>query len=152
MARALTAALAAVLLVAVPGAGGAPGAETPRRGGTVVLTGVAREEPCLNTFLRCSESINRALPHYIFSTVLPGAFRERPGGTLLPALVEPDVEVTKKRPFTLTYRIRREARWSDGERVSAADFVFTDDMSRSARTRLPYCERPEARRRRSRAR
>ena len=104
MARALTAALAAVLLVAVPGAGGAPGAETPRRGGTVVLTGVAREEPCLNTFLACSEGINRVLPHYIFSTVLPGAFREGPGGTLLPALVEPDVKVTKTRPFTLTYR------------------------------------------------
>ena len=38
VARALAAALAAALL-AVPGAGGAPGAETPRRGGTLVLTG-----------------------------------------------------------------------------------------------------------------
>ncbi len=32
---------------------------------------------------------------------------------------------TKKPPFTLTYHIRREARWSDGVPITARDFVFT---------------------------
>ena len=99
-------------------------------GTCALLTGTAREEGCLNPFFACSRGLNGFLPHLIMSTVLPGAFREGPGGTFLPALVE-DVKVKKTRPFTLTYRIRREARWSDGQPVTAADFVFTYDTSRS---------------------
>jgi peptide/nickel transport system substrate-binding protein len=132
VARALAAALAAALL-AVPGAGGMPDAETPRRGGTVVLTGAAREEGCLNVFLLCSRAaLNGLLPHFVMSTVLPGAFREGPGRDLQPNLVEPDVVPTKKRPFTVTYHIRPEARWSDGKPVTAGDFVFTYETSVSA--------------------
>ena len=35
-----------------------------------------------------------------------------------------------KRPFTLTYHIRPEARWSDGVPVTARDFVFTHQVRR----------------------
>ena len=35
------------------------------------------------------------------------------------------VDYTKRRPFTLTYHIRPEARWSDGVPVTAQDFIFT---------------------------
>ena len=35
------------------------------------------------------------------------------------------VEYTRKPPFTLTYHIRPEARWSDGVPVTARDFIFT---------------------------
>ena len=133
MARALAAALAAALVAVVPGAGAALDADAPRRGGTVVLTSAAREEGCLNALLACSSrAFNGFLPHIIMSTVLPGAFREGPGLTLLPNLVEPHVDVAKTPPFTLTYRIRREARWSDGVPVTARDFRFTYNTSRAA--------------------
>ena len=35
------------------------------------------------------------------------------------------VDYTRRRPFTLTYHIRPEARWSDGVPVTAQDFIFT---------------------------
>ena len=35
------------------------------------------------------------------------------------------VDYTTRRPFTLTYHIRPEARWSDGVPVTAQDFIFT---------------------------
>ena len=35
------------------------------------------------------------------------------------------VDFTRRRPFTLTYHIRPEARWSDGVPVTAQDFIFT---------------------------
>jgi ABC-type transport system substrate-binding protein len=34
----------------------------------------------------------------------------------------------RKRPFTLTYRIRRDARWGDGPPITARDFVFTHKL------------------------
>ncbi len=67
--------------------------------------------------------------------VLPGAFRVRSDLTLQPSLVS-DVDVTRAPPFTLTYHIRPEARWSDGTPVSARDFVFTHETSRSAGVEL----------------
>jgi peptide/nickel transport system substrate-binding protein len=130
VARALAAALA-VALLAVPGAGGASGAESPRRGGTVVLTGIAREPPCLNAFFQRCHSADDFGPAWVMGAVLPGAFRVGPDLALRPYLVS-HVEVKKTPPFTLTYHIRPEARWSDGTPVSAADFVFTHKASLTA--------------------
>jgi peptide/nickel transport system substrate-binding protein len=122
VARALRAALAAALLVAVPGAGAATDAETPRRGGTVVLAGTPREPACLNAFFtRCQQ---RNLPLMVMGMVLPGAYSLGPDLTLRPNLVS-HVDRTTEPPFTLTYHIRPEARWSDGTPVSSRDFVFT---------------------------
>jgi peptide/nickel transport system substrate-binding protein len=115
VARALTAALAAALLVGVPGAGGASGAETPRRGGTVVF-GPTAEPACLNPLVCGYEPVNQK--------VLTPAFALAPDLTLKPRLVS-GVVYTTKPPFTLTYRIRPEARWSDGVPVTARDFIFT---------------------------
>ena len=56
--------------------------------------------------------------------VLGGAFEVEPDETFQPKLVS-HVDVTTKPPFTLTYFIRPEARWSDGVPVTASDFVFT---------------------------
>ena len=35
------------------------------------------------------------------------------------------VDYTRRPPFTLTYHIRPEARWSDGVPITAQDFIFT---------------------------
>ena len=90
MARAsLAAALAAALLVAVPAAGGAPGAETPRRGGTVVFGPAAFEPACLNPLVCGYAPVNQK--------VLTPAFAVAPDLTLRPMLVS-DVVYTKSRP------------------------------------------------------
>ena len=65
----------------------------------------------------------------------PGRLRLGPDLTLRPALVS-GVDVTTAPPFTLTYHIRPEARWSDGTPVSSRDFVFTHRTSLSDRVEL----------------
>ena len=128
VARALAAAIA-VSLLAVSGAGGA-GAQTPKRGGVLDVVG-AIEPPCLSVLVSpCKDAV---LPIY---GVLEGAFKLGPDYSWRPRLVS-RVDVTTKPPFTLTYHIRPEARWSDGTPVSARDFVFTYT------TRLRYPEVPE---------
>ena len=123
MGRALAAALAAALL-AVSGAGGASAQQTPKRGGTLII-GTLREPPCLNAFMeRCHQGIPPAF--HIMNLVVRGAFAVGPGFTWRPDLVS-RVEVTKKPPYTLTYRIRPEARWSDGVPITARDFQFTHE-------------------------
>ena len=117
MARALAAAIA-VSLLAVSGAGGA-GAQTPKRGGTVVVSNVTA--PCLNALLpKCNFAFRQA------EEVLEGAFEPDPNGVLRPRLVT-HVDVEKTPPSTLTYHIRREARWSDNVPITAHDFVFTHE-------------------------
>ena len=68
----------------------------------------------------------------------PGAHRhEGPGGAvryrprlLLAAEARLARRVQRRPPFTITYHIRPEARWSDGVPVTARDFVFTVRMAR----------------------
>ena len=129
MARALAAALAAALLV-VARARAAPPVQTPRRGGTVVLTESLREPACLNAFFKRCRSADDFATDWVIGAVLPGAYRVGPGLELRRHLVS-RVDVSGTPPFTLTYRIRPEARWSDGTPVSARDFVFTHRTSLS---------------------
>jgi peptide/nickel transport system substrate-binding protein len=117
VARALAAIV--VSLLAVSGASGVA-AQTPNRGGTVVVAAPA-EPACLNWLQQACKGI--ALDA-VLEEVLEGAFDLGPRH-LTPDLITPRVEYTRKPPFTLTYHIRPEARWSDGVQVSASDFVFT---------------------------
>jgi peptide/nickel transport system substrate-binding protein len=108
----------AVSLVAVTGAGGAD-VQTPKRGGTVVVSRPAiTEPPCLNPF--CVDVADPA-----FTQVLEGAFEI--GSDLVPRPNLVSAVTSERNPFTLTYRIRPEARWSDGVPVTARDFQFTHD-------------------------
>jgi peptide/nickel transport system substrate-binding protein len=136
-AAALAAALA-VSLLAVSGAGGAATQQTPKRGGTVVM-GTLREPACINAYLeRCHA--NSPPAGYLMSVALRGAFRAGPGLTLLPDLVS-KVDYTKRPPFTFTYRIRPNARWSDRVPITARDFVFTHKALRSVRSELAEVDR-----------
>jgi peptide/nickel transport system substrate-binding protein len=119
VARALAAAIA-VSLLAVSGAGASP-AQTPKRGGTLVFRMISAEPACLNVLdARCQGAPVRA----IAEKVLEKPFAVGPDFTFRPRLVS-SYSFTRKRPFTLVYRIRPEARWSDGVPVTARDFVFT---------------------------
>ena len=114
---AITGLLVSIALVAAP-ASGAP-AQTPKRGGTLVIgTGTQGEPSCLNVLLDCG-----VLPALV-RKVLPGAFEVQPDATLRPNLVS-DARIVRRQPFTVVYRIRPEARWSDGVPVTARDFEFT---------------------------
>jgi peptide/nickel transport system substrate-binding protein len=113
---AIAAVMAAASLLAVAGAGGAP-AQSPKRGGTVVFGPIGALR-CMNPLLFVCGPPE--------SVVLAGAFAFGPDFTPQPRLVS-RVRFTTSLPFTLTYSIRPEARWSDGVAVSARDFVFTHE-------------------------
>lgn len=121
---ALVAAAVAVALLAVSGAGGAA-AQTPRRGGTVVFAQPQPEPACLNPLVeRCAPGTAAIPLDRILNRVLDAPFDVGPNLTWRPGLVA-SATFTRRAPFTLTYRIRPEARWSDGVPVTAQDFVFT---------------------------
>jgi peptide/nickel transport system substrate-binding protein len=129
-------------LLAVSGAGGSDG-QTPRVGGTVAFGPLDSEPTCLNVLLaRCSQSGSTA---YIAEMTLQPAFDVSPEYTFRPRLVS-RVTFTRKLPFTLTYHIRRAARWSDGVRVTARDFVFTHRTRLARIADLAESERQDLRR------
>lgn len=103
-------------LVAAP-ASGAP-AQTPKRGGTVVVATNALAEPNCLGWLEICDPLGRAA---WLEKVLARPFVAEPD-RLRNHLIE-RYELTTE-PFTVTFRIRPEARWSDGVPVSAGDFVF----------------------------
>ena len=124
-------ALAAIVvsgIVAVAPAAGAP-EQTPKRGGTVVWHGsfVGRDPGCLNGYLdKCSSGF------ILMGLALRGPFNVGADNAYRPDLVS-HVDYTLTRPYTLTYHIRREARWSDGVPITARDFKFTYAAIRSVR-------------------
>ena len=119
MRRWVVAVLALAAIAASPAAGTPE--QTPKRGGTVVF-GPVGESACLNP-LREACGIG---PQYLWmlQKVLPPAFAIAPDFTQRPILVS-KVDFSKRPPFTLTYHIRPEARWSDGVPVTSQDFLFT---------------------------
>jgi peptide/nickel transport system substrate-binding protein len=117
-------ALAAALLAAALAAGGA-GAATPQRGGSVAV--FAGPEPsCLNPFGPCTFN------HAFLRLVFEGAFAVGPDLRHRPNLVS-RADIVSRSPLTIVYRIRPEARWSDGVPVTASDFVFTHRIFRDYR-------------------
>jgi len=133
MRRSIAAVLAVAAVVASPAAGNQ--AQTPKRGGTVVF-GPTIEPPCLNALLStCGYTL-------AIEKVLTPAFALAPDLTLKPRLVS-GVVVTTKPPFTLTYSIRPEARWSDGVSVTARDFIFTHTAIRKLLSTNPDAVVPQ---------
>ena len=118
------AAAIAVSLLAVSGASGAQ-AQTPKRGGTVVL-GVGREVPCVNPVDKTCLDPAGLGPAFL-EKVLEPAFAFSPDSTLRPQLVTGATTYTKGPPFTVTFEVHPDARWSDGVPVTARDFKFTHD-------------------------
>jgi peptide/nickel transport system substrate-binding protein len=110
-------ALAATIVLALLAVAGGAEAQAPKRGGTIVSSrpGIT----CLNPFGPCGLVANDP----ILMQVLEGAFEVGPDLAFRPNLVT-EVEIGRN-PFTLTYVIRPEARWSDGVPVTASDFRFT---------------------------
>jgi peptide/nickel transport system substrate-binding protein len=62
-------------------------------------------------------------PTPIVDAILAKPFEVAPDFTYRSSLTT--ATFTRKRPFTLTYRIRSDATWSDGKPITARDFLFT---------------------------
>ncbi|TCO58567.1 ABC transporter family substrate-binding protein [Actinocrispum wychmicini] len=63
--------------------------------------------------------------------LLPSVFRPAPDGTPeLDRTVMVSAAVTKSEPYTVTYRIRTDAAWSDASPVAAEDFVYLRERMR----------------------
>ena len=119
---ALIVAIATSLLV-VSNAGGDL-AQTPKRGGIARFVSPVAEPSCLNPLLATCVGPGVAGTTVYAEEVLASAFEVGPDNAYREKLVS-DVEYTTEPPFTLTYSIRPEARWSDGVPITAADFDFT---------------------------
>src|SRR6266540_150740 len=92
----------------------------PRRGGTVI-TALSLEPPSLNLYLGLGDAFETAI---VSGQVLASAYDVGRRGRFVPDLIVGDPKITTT-PFTLSYTIKQEARWSDGIPVTARDFVFT---------------------------
>ncbi len=116
-------ALAAVVVSGIVVASHAAAAlqQTPKRGGTLVFRLPAPEPACLNVL--AESCIPVGLQSWI-DKVLQTPYEVGPNFTYKESLVS-RVDYTRRRPFTLTYHIRPEARWSDGVPITAQDFIFT---------------------------
>lgn len=95
----------------------------PVDGGTLVF-GHEREPGTLNPLLRRGNSRGTWL---VSRTILLGAYALRPDASYVPELLDGEAEVDEGDEFTVTWRIREEAEWSDGTPITADDFQFTYD-------------------------
>src|SRR5262245_9776256 len=115
----------AASLLAISG-GGAATQQTPRRGGTLVYRLFSAEPACLN--ILSDSCVGPSALFGITDAVLEKPFELLPNFTYRSQLAT--ASFTRRRPFTLTYRIDPEARWSDGKPITSTDFVFTLDAIR----------------------
>lgn len=104
-----------------------PKALTPVTGGTLTI-GYEQEPQILNSFITGGDMM---ATKDVESNVLLGLIRIKPDFTYEPMLAEeiPDIAnggVTEN-PFTVTWKLKKEAVWSDGTPVSADDVKFTYD-------------------------
>lgn len=64
--------------------------------------------------------------------LLPSAFHQTPAGQwVLDDTLLDSAKVTKTAPFTVTYRIRRNAQWSDVTPIAAEDFGYLAEQMRT---------------------
>ncbi len=106
-------------------------AEEPKNGdGPVVggdlVIGYEQEPQILNPFI---EGGDMMATKDVISNVLYGLLRVKPDFTYEPLLAEevPTLEngLVTENPFTVTWKLKKDAKWSDGTAVSSADVKFT---------------------------
>ena len=113
------AALAAAAALAGAGCGGSD----EDRGGTLVAA-EDQAPPILNVLLADGATVPA---QRVMSNILQNLLTVDERGRYVPQLAEsvPAGEDVRAGPLRVTFRLRPEARWSDGRRVTSADAVFT---------------------------
>ena len=103
-------------------------APTPKTGGTLTF-GAEQEPPCLNGYLA---GCNNTWTSWIPDSQFRGLYIIKPDFSIVPDMADGEAVVTKT-PFTVTFKIKKNANWSDGVPVTVADFIFT--RGKQTRTR-----------------
>lgn len=121
-AAAALATVAATLLLAGCGSSGG-GEQAPEQGGTLV-DAEYQSPPILNVLLADGVS---TVGQRIATNIQQNLLTVNEKGEYVPQLAEavPSGQDVREGPLRLTFRLRPEARWSDGEPVTTADVAFT---------------------------
>ncbi len=108
-----------------PAAGGSESeaAGEPQEGGTVVFG--AEQEPAV--MMPVTTEGNLFATTVITTPVLYGAYEVLPDFTYSPQLLDGEAEVSED-GATVTYKLKEEATWSDGEPITAEDMIFTVEV------------------------
>ena len=116
------AALAAVVTMTAGGAtaGSPTGALQPAAAGGTVILGADQEPKILNPWLTDG---NLYWLSVIIGQIFEGSWEINNKGVYVKELIT-DATVTNN-PFTVTYKIKPTARWSDGRPVTSEDYQFT---------------------------
>lgn len=116
------AALAAVVTMTASGAtaGSPQGALAPAAAGGTVILGADQEPKILNPFLTDG---NLYWLSVIVGQVFEGSFELNNKGQYIPELITS--ATVGSNPFSVTYKIKPTAKWSDGRQVTAADYQST---------------------------
>ncbi len=119
--RGVLAAVVLAVLVAACSGGGQKPAGKPVEGGTLVY-GMEQEPNVLNRMTR----EDFATAKVVLTTLYP-LWRVTPDFRYEPLLLdgEPQTSPPGELPFTVTYRLEKEAKWSDGVPITAQDVQFT---------------------------
>lgn len=94
----------------------------PVEGGSVVF-GADQEPEVMNPLVTAGNLFATTI---ITEPILKGAYKILPDFTYEPDMIDGEAEITED-PFTVTYKIKDEAQWSDGKPITAQDFIFTFD-------------------------
>lgn len=99
-----------------------PSGSTPQliKGGTVTIA-VPRLP---SEFNPNTPSGANALTAMVTAQIWPSAFTTSPNGSLQPNTWLDSAELVSVSPQVVVYTINRRARWSDGARITAADFIW----------------------------
>ena len=118
--KAVAGALAGMALVAcvTDAAGPLPDDSPPRRGGTVTIALDSAPDG-----LNVARSFVAAT-YLTLDEVFAQPYRVSPTLEYVPELIDGEATVTED-PFTVTFKIRDEAAWSDGVPITSEDFEFT---------------------------
>lgn len=118
-----------VLFVAIAALIGAPGfvpaapGASPTASAEPILTRPYREGVLSRPFSASPLSARTQADRDLVALVFSGLVRNGPSGTLLPALAES--WTVDEAGATWTFELRQDARWHDGEAVTAEDVAFT---------------------------
>ena len=132
--RITAAVIGGAVLVTVASAGMAGSTRQRPRVGGAVIVGLPVEPPTLNPYYPSGA------PNPVVDAILEGAYSPNGTGDLVPDLIVGDPKI-ETRPFSLTYTIKKDARWSDGRSITARDFWFTWRTLRKLNRTLPEHER-----------
>jgi len=112
--------LAGVVLVAFALVGTGSASQNSAQAKGTVIFGADQEPGILNTFIIGGDLFwgSQAV-----SPVFATTFRVQPNFSFKPDVIS-KATITKS-PFSVTYYIRKNAKWNDGKPLTAADYVFT---------------------------